>query len=156
MSKHYTVSNLVLSVFAHSTEDLSRVKQAVLNVLPQQLRENVLMEEQVVHGHYGNPITLITVRLKSREDEDSVFRHILCSLSITDRSLFTATLGRRVGSKNSIIYLRLSKQDAFSGKVMLMDGDDVIKVTATVVGVKSLRDLHNYLKEVFEECGSST
>ncbi len=156
MSKQRVASNIVLSVFAHSTEDLGRVRQAVLNVLPQQLREKALMEEQVVQGHYGNPITLINVRFKDRRDEDSVFRHILCSLNVTDRSLLTATLGRRVGSKNSIIYLRLSKQDAFSGKIMLMDGDDVIKVSATLVGVRSLRDLHECLMRVFEECGLST
>ncbi|MEM4033004.1 MAG: RNA-binding domain-containing protein, partial [Zestosphaera sp.] len=70
--------------------------------------------------------------------------------------LFVATLHRRVGSKNSIIYLRLSKQDAFSGNIMLMDGDDVIRVSATVVGVRSLKDLHDYVTGVFRECGSST
>jgi len=155
MNKHYVVSNLVLSVFAHSTEDVGRVRQSVLNLLPSQLREKALVEEQVVQGHYGNPITLITVRLKDREDT-SVFKHILCSLSITDRSLLTATLHRRVGSKNSLIYLRLSKQDAFSGKIMLMDGDDVIKISATIVGVRSLRDLHDYVVKVFNECGLST
>lgn len=156
MSKRYVVSNLVLTVFAHSTEDLSRVRQAVLNVLPPQLREKVLIEEQVVQGHYGNSITLIAVKTRSREDDVYAFKHILCSLSHTDRSLFVATLHRRVGSKNSIIYLRLSKQDAFLGNIMLMDGDDVIRVSATVVGVRSLKDLHDYVAGVFRECGSST
>lgn len=156
MSKHYVVSNLVLNVFAHSTEDSGKVRQAVLNVLPSQLRTKALIEEQVVQGHYGNPITLVTVRLKDKEDEIQAFRHILCSLNPTDRSLLTATLHRRVGSKNSLIYLRLSKQDALSGKIMLMDGDDVIKVSATIVGVKNLRDLHDYLVKVFKECDSST
>lgn len=156
MSKHYVVSNLVLSVFAHSTEDLGKVRQAALNVLPPQLREKALIEEQVVQGHYGNPITLVTVRLKDKRDEAQAFKHVLCSLNSTDRSLFTATLHRRVGSKNSVIYLRLSKQDALSGSVVLMDGDDVIKVSATVVGVRSLKDLHDYVTAVFKGCSSST
>lgn len=46
--------------------------------------------------------------------------------------------------------MRLSKQDAFLGNIMLMDGDDVIRVSATVVGVKSLRDLSDYVIKVFE------
>ncbi len=156
MSKKYVVSNLVLSVFSHSTEDLSKVKHAVLNVLPTRLREKALIEEQVVQGHYGNPITLITARLRDKEDSEYAFKHLLCSLNSTDRSIFVATLHRRVGPKNSLIYLRLSKQDAFLGSIMLMDGDDVIRVSATIVGVKSLRDLSDYVIKVFEECGLST
>ncbi len=155
MSKKYVVSNLVLSVFSHSTEDLSKVKHAVLNVLPTRLREKALIEEQVVQGHYGNPITLITARLRDKEDSEYAFKHILCSLNSTDRSIFVATLHRRVGPKNSLIYLRLSKQDAFLGSIMLMDGDDVIRVSATIVGVKSLRDLSDYVIKVFEECDLS-
>lgn len=152
MRKGYTLRNLVLYAFSHSTEDLNKVRQAIINLLPLDLRQATVSEERVVEGHYGNPITLITLRMRDRDADATVFKHIVCSLTTADRSILMATLPRRVGAKNSAIYLRLSKQEALLGRVMLMDGDDVIKVTATVVGVKDMRDQVEYMRGLIEGC----
>lgn len=152
MRESLTLSNLVISVFSHSTEDLSKVKQAALNLLPPELRSDVILEEEVVKGHYGNPITLIKLRLRDRKLETLAFKHVLCSLTDSDKSLLVATLPRRVGAKNSIVSLRFSKQEALLGRTMLVDGDDVIRLSATVIGVKKVGDLIEYIEGVVREC----
>lgn len=153
MRGNLTLSNLVMSVFSHSTDDLSKVKQAALNLLPPELRSDVILEEEVVKGHYGNPITLIKLRLRDKRLEALAFKHVVCSLTSADKSLLLATLPRRVGAKNSIISLRFSKQEALSGRTILMDGDDVIRLSATVIGVRKIEDLIGYIEGVVRECG---
>ncbi|MEM0014164.1 MAG: RNA-binding domain-containing protein [Zestosphaera sp.] len=156
MHRNLTLTNLTLTAFSHSTEDPAKVKQAVLNLLPPELRSGVIIEEQVAKGHYGNPIILITFRLKERESEVLAFKHVVCSLAVVDRSLLMATLPRRVGAKNSVIHLRLSKQEALLGRAILMDGDDVVRLSATVIGVRRVEDLIKYMEGVMRECEQGT
>ncbi len=151
VNNKYSVHQVVFSAFYHSTEDPNKVKQALLNVIPKDLRSEVTFEESIVSGHYGNTIGILTLKFKS-EKAEKVFTHILCSLNTIDKAIFKATLSNRVGAKNSMVFLRLSKQDAYLGRILLMDGDDVIKVSATVKGVKTFEELSRYVDEVLNNC----
>ena len=42
---------------AHATEDVDKVIEAVQNVLPSDLDEDVAFKRSNLEGHYGNPIT---------------------------------------------------------------------------------------------------
>lgn len=146
------VIHLTINVFYHSTEDPLKVRKAVLNILPKEVGEEAGFEEVVTEGHYGNRIGILTLKLTKKKAEKTL-KHILCSLDRIDRQILMATLATRVGARPSHIYIRLSKQDAYLGKAELMDGDDVIKISATVNGIRNVEELKEFLKDLMGECG---
>jgi len=145
------VSRLSLSVFYHSTENPAKVRKAVLNLIPPELRERVSMDEVVTQGHYGNEIGIITVTLKGK-NAFKTLEFIICSMERVDRNILVATVSNRAGHRPSHLYFRVSKQEAYLGKVELMDGDDVIKVSVTVNGVRSVDQLRQFLEVLTSEC----
>ncbi len=145
------ISRLTLSVFYHSTEDPDRVMKALLNLVPQSLRNSVQVVKSVVQGHYGDTIGILMMSAKGRRAGE-ILKHIICSLDDIDRKILLATVANRAGAKPSHLHIRVSKQEAYIGHVELMDGDDVIKVSATVMGVKSVKDLEDFLRTLVGEC----
>jgi len=153
-SPNVKVSRLSLSVFYHSTENPAKVRKAILNLIPPELREKVSMNEVVTQGHYGNEIGIITVTLKGR-NAFKTLKFIICSMERVDRNILVATVSNRAGHRPSHLYFRVSKQEAYLGKVELMDGDDVIKVSVTVNGVRSVDQLKQFLEVLTSECTNS-
>ncbi len=109
------------------------------------------MDEVVTQGHYGNEIGIITVTLKGR-NAFKTLKYIICSMERVDRNILVATVSNRAGHRPSHLYFRVSKQEAYLGKVELMDGDDVIKVSVTVNGVRSVDQLKQFLEVLTGEC----
>ena len=151
MARRIQVTHLTLSVFSHATEDLGKVKKAILSLIPGFLRNTIKFEELRTKGHYNNEITVVMVKLRKRQAKE-VLKHIICSLREIDRKIILATLDNRVDSRVSHFHLRLSKQDAYLGDIRLLDGDDIIKLSVTINGVIRLEDLRNYLNHLIEEC----
>ena len=135
-----------LSTSAHATEDLSKVKQALLSLIPAEYRGSIEIEETVYEGHYGNPITRLVVRLKGKK-ADRVFKYIVSSLSDTDRNILKATLKNRVDERGHL-YMRISKQDASQGKITLYEGDDVIRIVVTIDYPATRERIERLLEEV--------
>ena len=145
------VQHLTLKVFSHATEDLAKVKKAVVNVLPQVLRDKVVFNEVVTKGHYGNEIRVLTLKLK-RKDALDTLKHILCSMNDTERNILLATLETRIDPP-SHLYLRLSKQDAYRGLIRLLDtGGDVIRLAVTIEGAASLNEIKEFLSNLTKVC----
>lgn len=145
---------LEFSAFVHSTEDEEKVLSALLNSVPPTLR-SVLAQQvraQNLEGHYGNIIRLVKLAV-GREFAKEVLRHILCSMSKTDREILLSTLESRVERRRARLHLRLSKQDLYLGRVILSEGGDVVKVIASFEGIRHA-DLGRTLKEIGETCGS--
>jgi RNA binding exosome subunit len=114
-------------VFVHATEERGRVLKALLELFPEDVRDRVTIEEEVLEGHYGNPIVKIVARVRGPEAE-RVFHYILSRLEETDRVALARTLDDRV-DREGTLYFRLSKQDAYLGTLTVYEADDVIRVT---------------------------
>ena len=132
---------------AHATEDVERVKQALLNLLPDCVREKVVFSEAVVEGHYSNPIRRMTVHI-SGEDAIKVLEYLGSKLDDIEKSALMASLDLRYDEKEGRLYMRFSKQDAFLGRVKLYDGDDVVRVVVVFRGSPRLEDVKHILEEV--------
>jgi RNA binding exosome subunit len=111
------------------------------------------MDEVVTQGHYGNKIGIVTVTLKGK-NAFKTLKFIICSMERVDRIILVATVSNRAGHRPSHLYFRISKQEAYLGKVELMDGDDVIKVSVTVNGVRSVNQLKQFLEVLTSECAN--
>lgn len=151
MSRDFKVKHLTISVFKHSTEDSEKVKTALLNVLPGELRNVINIDERVVSGHYGNEIRILNIRFQHNQALE-VLKNIICSLSEADRNVLLMSLSSRVGDTSSHLHLRLSKQDAFLGRLAILDGNDVIKVVTTIDGCRTADDIKAFINKLVKEC----
>lgn len=145
------VKQVVIETFSHATEDFSKVKQALLNTIPSDMRNRVRVDVVNVKGHYGNEIGILKLRIKGGESLN-VLKNIICSLSSTERNILIATLSSRVNAKASHLHIRLSKQQAYLNRLTLLEGGDVIKVMATIEGAMDVERLRKFLTELIGGC----
>ena len=127
------VKTVRLRVSAHATEEEERVRRALLEALPEDLRDKIRVEREEYAGHYGNPILVLTISVEREEDAQRVLSYILSRMSQVDRSMLAASLEERVDSEGTL-YFRLSKQEAFQGRLSLYESDDVIRVSVSYKG----------------------
>ncbi|MCD6428150.1 MAG: hypothetical protein J7L12_00865 [Desulfurococcales archaeon] len=144
------VQHLILKVFSHATEDPNKVRKAVMNILPEELRDKVVFDEVVTKGHYGNEIRVLTLKLKRKEALETL-KHILCNMSEVERNILLATLETRVDPP-SHLYLRLSKQDAYRGSIRLLDSGDVIRLAVTIEGATTIDEMCDFLSNLVKVC----
>ncbi|MCE4604678.1 MAG: hypothetical protein F7B20_06915 [Aeropyrum sp.] len=114
-------------VAVHATEDREKVLKALSSVVPTK-SEGVEVVEDVFEGHYGNPIRILTIRVKSPRLAEDLLKSVLDRLPEHDVKYLLSTLDERV-DKSGALYLRVSKQDAFHGEIRIFEGDDVIRLS---------------------------
>ncbi len=136
---------LELTTSAHATEDLVKVKQALLNLIPREYRENLEIEEVKYEGHYGNPIVRLKVLVRGKKANE-IFNYIISNLSESDRNILKVTLKNRIDERGHL-YLRVSKQDASQGKITLYEGDDVVRIVVTIDYPATLERIKKLLEE---------
>jgi len=141
------VLRVELAVHAHATEDPARVRQALLNLVPEAIRGRVRLEESVVEGHYSNPIRRIVARLEGPEAEEFL-RGLASRLDEAERKVLRFMLESRYDEKSGRFYLRLGKQDAYLGEVRFVDGDDVVHVVIVLRGSPRLEKAMKVLEEL--------
>ncbi|MBC7113710.1 MAG: hypothetical protein H5T34_06860 [Candidatus Methanomethyliales bacterium] len=121
------ISSLSLSTITHATEDPEKVKAALLNLLPKDLRTSITINQTSAKGHHGNPIILLNFEISDPESAKEVFSHILRSLPHTELSQIHDQLNLFYDGK-SALFLRIDKQSAYLGSLRLSPSDDVIKL----------------------------
>ncbi|HDJ83711.1 MAG TPA: hypothetical protein ENG44_01780 [Desulfurococcaceae archaeon] len=141
------VRRVEITTSIHATEDDVKVKKAVLNLIPDELRNKVKIKQLTFQGHYGNPIKRLTLTITGG-NADKVFKNIISKMTETDRRIIDTTLDNRLTSSH--LYIRLSKQEAYQGNIVLYEGDDIIKIVATLNCNVSKEDLRNILRGKIE------
>jgi RNA binding exosome subunit len=127
------IKKLELRVYVHATESREKVLSAIKNIIPVEYMEKAKIVEEEYEGHYGNPIHVITVTIEGVPDSEKLLRHIVDKLSKADRTVVASSLEERV-DRNGTLYLRLSKQDAFLGNLIIYDSDDVVRIAVGYSG----------------------
>ena len=132
-----------VSVFAYATEDESKVIDAVLNVVG---REFVDSSPKIVKltGHYNDPILLIIFNVT--ENIEEVLKKLFKRLSTVNANRLIEEAGGRIDSAGNL-YLRLDKQKAYQGAIVLNESDPIrIKIRFTVPHlVDPVRSISLYL-----------
>ena len=116
------VYRLEVRVYAHSTEDPERVVRAVLNVFPEDVGE-VRFRRRIVSGQYGDSITILRAELRGSKAR-RVLRHVVQGLDDADFERLLSEVSSRVDESGNL-YVRLDKQEAYLGRVRLMDSDPI-------------------------------
>ncbi len=115
-------SSLHARALCHATEALDRVKQAVLNTVGE-----VELETKRTAGHHGNKIVVV----EAHTSDARAMKHLFESLPENDRELLTDTLSQRL-DESCNLFLRVDKQSAYDGRIVLARSDDVIAVRLKV------------------------
>ena len=117
------IAYIDIRFFAHATEDLDKVVEAVQRVLPSDYMEDIVFKKSNLRGHYGNPITLFEAKIKNKE----IIRVLVENLSSHLTELDKETLRREIHLhvEKGSLYIRLDKQAALQGKLKLCTSDPI-------------------------------
>ncbi|ADI32703.1 RNA-binding domain-containing protein [Staphylothermus hellenicus] len=140
------VREITILTHCHATEDCEKVLHAVRNILPSNIRNNIVFNKQVLRGHYGNPITIIRATITSNAEQ--VLKHIANLMDDTEKTILSVSFDLRYGRRENKLYLRISKQKAYSGKVVIHDSDDVIKLVIRFKGSRRPEKIKEFLREM--------
>ena len=123
------VTQSVITVFLHETENPERVLEALVKCLGLNKGDFSL---DVYEGYHGNRILAYKAVLQKRKAEDFV-KVLFRNLSKADLVFLISSLDERV--ERNRLHLRLDKQALIAEcKSVLRDGDDVVKVVLTFAG----------------------
>lgn len=117
------VSYVDLRFFAHATEDLDKVVEAVQRVLPAKHLENITFRRRNLRGHYGNPIVLFEARLKGKEVIQALMENLAANLNTLDKENLLRDIAKRI--EKGTLYLRLDKQAASLEELKLCTADPI-------------------------------
>jgi RNA binding exosome subunit len=125
----FKISSVLFTSHVHATEDLDKVKQALLFLIPENIHDKLKLKVDKVRGHWNNPISLLQAKFTDTDDVMQIIKNITISLNDQDKYEIREGLERRIDK--SRLYLRFDKQAAFKGHFKLRDEDDVIRLRIT-------------------------
>ncbi len=125
MSQKLRVKSIKLETFGHETEDEEKVIKALLNVVPEKLRNIVNLTMLIVKGHFNNKIKVFKIKVENPLANEAL-DYIVKSLSRDDKEFIRNTIDMRFN--RGVLYMRFNKQKAYLGSLVLTDySDDIIK-----------------------------
>jgi len=126
--KKLVAKKIFLSAICHATESLEKVK-TVLSCFVGDLNDPRLkLTGRTAKGHFGNPITLISVETTDTGLIEQVMGRIAHSLPMDP-----GVLMKHLDEKGTL-HLRFDKQKAFMGRVEPGCGSNVVKVEISFQG----------------------
>jgi hypothetical protein len=117
------VREVEVSAFSHATEDEDKVENAMKNLLPEENRD-LWLTRKTLKGYHGDPITIVTGKIRTKKGATGVLRRVVQELSSLDRQRLLDELEERLDEGGNL-YIRLDKQNAYLGKVRLLKTDPV-------------------------------
>ncbi|MFP3871299.1 MAG: RNA-binding domain-containing protein [Candidatus Aenigmatarchaeota archaeon] len=115
----------------HATESLEKVKEAVENLVGQEIE----MESSEAEGYYGNPIKILEGKISRNQEMDGFFEH----LPEKFKAELLKDLKRRVDERCNFFF-RVDKGSAYQDELVLTDGGNSIRVRARVESYPSRKE----------------
>ena len=109
-----------ISCIVHATEDIDKVVQAILGICPEDFPRKVQTEK--TKGHYGNEIAICRLAATGRSKAERFLDSLWRQMSNQDRSRIYEEALVRV-DESGTLHLRLDKQGAMRGRVLLQDNE---------------------------------
>jgi RNA binding exosome subunit len=139
-------SLIEVSVIAHATENLKKIKKAVLNIIPEEEKAAVAFSIERLEGHHGNPIFIIKTTLKNLNKNFLEF--LFKALPHEDKIKLLNEIDNHI-DKECNLYIRLDKQAAFIGEARIKQ-EDPIRLRMKFKNLKRLMLIKN-LQEMLKE-----
>jgi RNA binding exosome subunit len=127
MNQERPVKSVELTALVHATEDQSKVRKAILNLVPADV-DPPAFEATSLTGYYNDPITALRMSLKNRRPSTDLIVGVFKRLSSLDQTTLLDELPQRI-DENKNLYIRLDKQRAYRSQVSL-SAHDAIRLKA--------------------------
>jgi len=139
-----SIAYIDIRFFAHATEDLDKVTEAIQNVLPADYVDDIVFKRDNLRGHYGNPIFLFETRIKKKEIVRAIVENFSSRLGEFDKKALREEIDLHI--QKGSLYIRLDKQAALQGEFKLCTTDAIrlrirLKKAKTEDIVKICQDL---------------
>ncbi len=118
-----SVGYIDIRVFAHATENQTKVEAATKNIFPPELTESLVFEKTVLSGHHSNPIVMLTAKLIDRKLLPLALEKLGANLSSLDKEQLNEEIKLHLEKGN--LYLRFDKQAAFLGQPKFTQNDPI-------------------------------
>jgi len=130
----------------HATEELEKVRTALENIFPLDLRSVLNFKTTNLRGHFHNPIIRIETQLTQSDLVEQTVTAIGQNLTPQDREQIAKTFASRVTRKGQL-FLRLDKQEAYQGQIRIINRGDSIRLIIRFSGRKpTQRELENHCR----------
>ena len=123
MSTKPPIAYIDIRVFAHATEDPTKVQTAVQNLLPAELAQTLVFEKTNCTGHHGNHIILFTAKLTDKKLLPNTLEKFGKDLGALDKEELDRDIKLHLEKGN--LYLRFDKQSAFLGTLKFSHNDPI-------------------------------
>jgi RNA binding exosome subunit len=147
MSSQRIVRRAEINVLIHATEDRAKIIKAVHNLFPTDA-ELPNYAETNLEGYFGDPITTLSFVVKNRRPATELFESIVAKLSSLDYVTLMDELPQRIDETKNL-YIRIDKQKAYLGKIVL-ERHDALRVKFSII-VPHKADPAEIVKEYLEE-----
>lgn len=121
------VDRIEIRAHSRATEVVDRVKEACLNLIPEDFRETIRVTSAKTEGHLLDPIIVVTAVVKRRKQCAKVFDFIISNFSESDRETMLQSLELRLDDR-CVFFLRIDKQAVFLHEVKLSTDPDMISI----------------------------
>lgn len=118
-----SIAYIDIRFFAHATEDLDKVIEAVQNVLPANYVDDIIFRRDNLQGHYNNPILLFETRIKKKEIAEAVVENFSSHLGELDKKALREEIDLHM--QKGSLYIRVDKQAALQGELKLCTTDAI-------------------------------
>lgn len=115
------IHNIAYRVFIYGTEREDKVIEALKTIFPDAIPERSLSE-----GYHKNKIIILHQKLV-KKNEIKPFLEKLKKLNLDSPNILLRNLERKMDDRGNL-FLRFSKQDAFAGKLKLVEQGDSIHI----------------------------
>ena len=132
------IHHIILRVNAHSTEDKSRVRNALdfflLNSVSKSIKAgntDDIVEITNVDGYYKNPISTLSANITRKQDCLAFARFVRENMHPQDAELLRSEMPDRLDDEQ-LFHFRLDKQAAYLNEVKLTSSSDAITVKVKI------------------------
>lgn len=133
------VAEISMEVFSHATEEPTKVLKALFSVVPTNCRSKLDVKEEAVRGYFKNPIIIYRAKLPKRQEAEDTFSLIAQGVIDDDKIRLGKEIERRIDDSGKL-FLRLDKQAAYMGMIVVRQDDDTIKLTIRFSGYPAKKD----------------
>lgn len=123
-----------VSSVVHSTEDREKVGEAIATLFPFEFE----IFASKAKGHYGNLLEYLEVEVKKSDEIDRFWNNFLQLIGEQVKELIE-NIEDRIDDQN-VLHIKIDKQRAYLGEVVLSRGGDPIVVKVKLVTYPAKRD----------------
>jgi RNA binding exosome subunit len=117
------ITYIDIRYFAHATEDLNKVAEAMQHILPSDHLDEITFKRHNLRGHYGNLIALFETRIRNKKIINSLVENLSTRLNQAAKQTLLNEVDRHV--EKGSLYIRLDKQAALQGDLNLCTADPI-------------------------------